>query len=291
MKRVVLAIGIALMMVVSSSCNKDLSDNGGISTLEGHYVCQKVEISFNSGEEKTITDKDSWVRKDEYSLFEACDYILFEYELNFKNGRYKYKNDYTYSLMDGGSYSVKNGVLSLGFLGMEAATYKIVSNSGSTLVLEATEDYIILANNANRLYGASRSIVKTTATYTLQESYDDNYIVGRWAERHHYGTDIPNIDDFDNEVYAYWEFTKDGRCIEYELVSDGDLYATYENGTLTTPAGAKWEVFESASYLFSADRFNYGPVSFPVTIVDDNSFIFIDSPWWVYLLSRITKFN
>lgn len=169
MKKVLLAIGIALMMATLSSCNKDLSDNGGTSTLEGHYVCQKVEISFNSGEEKTITDKDSWVRKDEYSLFEACDYILFEYELNFKNGRYKYKDDYTDSLMDGGSYSVKNGVLSLGLLlGMEAAIYKIVSNSGSTLVLEATEDYIILANNANRLYGASRSIVKTTATYTRQ---------------------------------------------------------------------------------------------------------------------------
>ena len=158
------------LSVVFSSCEKENGEySSKSSSLEGDYVCQKVEITFTNGKSWTITDKNDWLREDEYSFdFEDRDYIVFDYEYYFTNGRYKYKTDYTDSLMDGGSYSVKNGVLSLGFFGMEAATYKIVSNSGSTLVLEATEDYIQIANVSNELYGAPRSIKKTTATYKRQ---------------------------------------------------------------------------------------------------------------------------
>ena len=157
------------MMAVFPSCEKDGGIDGGKSSgLEGDYVCQKVEITFTNGKTKTITDKEDWVRKDEYSLFEERDYNVFDYELYFSNGRYKYKTDYTDTLMDGGSYSVKNNYLYLGFMGLEAAPYKIATNSGNTLVLEATEDYISLANLSNELYGASRSIKKTTATYKRQ---------------------------------------------------------------------------------------------------------------------------
>lgn len=290
MKKVLLAIGFALMMATLSSCNKDLSDNGGTSTLEGHYVCQKVEIIFTNGETWTITDEEDWVREDEYSFdFEDSDYILFEYEYIFTNGRYKYKNDYTNSLMDGSSYSVKNGVLSLGFLGMEAATYKIVSNSGSALVLEATEDYIKLANLSNDLYGAPLSIKKTTATYTffdknsIEVPHNDSFIVGCWAEMY---------PEDGNKVQCYEEYTKNGQYISYELSPD-DVYATYENGTLTTPAGATWKTFETGPYSFSYSSGScvYLVYSYPITIIDDNTITRKDSSHWTTYLYRITKFK
>ena len=167
MKRLLLAIGFALMMAALSSCEKEGGD--GTSKLEGDYVCQKVEILLTNGYTWTVTEKEFWVRADESTFnFEMADLILFDYEYYFKNGKYKYKADYRSGLMDGGSFSIKKGVLSLGALGTEVATYRIVSNSGNTLVLEATEDWIEFANLGNELYGAPVSIEKTTATYTRQ---------------------------------------------------------------------------------------------------------------------------
>ena len=170
MKKVFFAASLLLgLSVLFCSCEKEGGVVGGNSSgLEGDYVCQKVEITFTNGKTKTITNKEDWVRKDEYSLFEEVDYILFEYEFVFSNGTYRYRNNYTYSLTDGGSYSIKNGYLYIGFLGLEAAPYKIITQSGNTLVLEATDDYISIANTSNSLYGASRSIKKTTATYKRQ---------------------------------------------------------------------------------------------------------------------------
>ena len=172
MRKLFFAASLLLgLSVLFSSCEKEGGVEGGKSSgLNGDYVCQKVEITFTNGKTRTITDKEDWVKDDDYDFFKFVeqDYILFDYEMNFTNSRYKYKTNYTDSLMDGGSYSIKDGYLYLGFMGLEAAPYKIATNSGNTLVLEATEDYISLANLSNELYGASRSIKKTTATYKRQ---------------------------------------------------------------------------------------------------------------------------
>lgn len=118
----------------------------------------------------------------------------------------------------------------------------------------------------------------------IEVPHNDKFIVGSWVE-------LYPVDN--NKVWEYEEFTADGKYKYYELTPyDDNVYATYENGTLTTPAGATWEMTDLAAYVFS-----YSPSvisveghSVSISIVDDNTISNYSHGEKSYF-HRITKFK
>ena len=65
-------------------------------------------------------------------------------------------------------------------------------------------------------------------------------MTGYWA---HIG------EDTGDRIYGYDEYTKDGKLIQRYLSPQKDeVYATLKNGTLITPAEAKWKIYEIYTY-------------------------------------------
>ena len=160
-----LLLGLSVLL---SSCEKDGTGGGKSSKLEGDYVCQKIEILFTNGETRTITKKEDYIRTGEFLSLQDQDYIMFDYEYLFSNGRFQFKENYTCEFDNGGKFSIEDNYLNLSFLGIEIEAYKIITNSGKTLVLEAMDDQISLVNLRNSYYDSYLEVKKSTATYKRQ---------------------------------------------------------------------------------------------------------------------------
>ena len=148
-------------LICLPSCEKDNSAGDG-SYLEGTYILQRVEITYEDGE------KEVYDSKDDFS--DDNDEVLFDYEYIFEeNGSYSFKGTPEDRLVSGCSYTIKNNVLSMTLSSLwdaQFTAYTIVSNKGGTLVLEPTKDMLDFYNDFASLFG--ESIKKTTGTYKKQ---------------------------------------------------------------------------------------------------------------------------
>lgn len=136
------------------------AEGGGSSSLEGHYVLQKVEIHYDDGEYDIYDEPEDFTSDD--------DDILFDYEYIFKkDGSYSFRGAIDENMVSGCTYSVKGNTLKMSATSLwsgQLNAYKIISNSGETLVLEPTKEILDLNNEVNKILGWEL-ITKTRGTY------------------------------------------------------------------------------------------------------------------------------
>ena len=157
----VLLFASVCVMLGLSSCE---AEGGGSSSLEGHYVLQKVEIHYDDGEYDIYDEPEDFTSDDED--------ILFDYEYIFdRNGSYSFRGAIDEKMVSGGTYSVKGRTLKMSATSLwseQLNAYKIVSNSGETLVLEPTKEILDLINEGYKLFDWEL-ITKTRGTYKKQD--------------------------------------------------------------------------------------------------------------------------
>ena len=72
----------------------------------------------------------------------------------------------------------------------------------------------------------------------------------------------------EDQIYWYWELTANGHFKYYDLNGDWlhsyteDAYATFSNGTLTTPAQCTWKVSLEGKYTLEGDEIYVDDVVF-----------------------------
>ena len=152
----------ACVLAGLSACEGE-SEVDGSSSLEGHYILQKVEIHYDDGEFEIYDEPEDFTSDD--------DDILFDYEYIFEgNGSYSFRGGIDEDMVSGCTYSVKGHTLKMSATSLwseQLNAYTIISNSGETLVLEPTKEMLDLNNEVNKLFDWEL-ITKTRGTYRKQ---------------------------------------------------------------------------------------------------------------------------
>ena len=157
-------LAFACLIMGFTSCETtEINEDDNHSNLTGIYVLQQVTINYANGKTKTYNQKKDFSSNN--------DNILFDYQYVFeKNGTYSFQGGYDDELYSGCTYKIKNGVLNMSLsplFNFEMTAYKIVSNSGGTLILEPTDAMLDLNNDVRALVDEEQ-IKKTTGTYQKQ---------------------------------------------------------------------------------------------------------------------------